>query len=275
MNTSFLFRVVVILLASMAFVGAAVSAAETIDDPSLGFTLTLPDGFVKTPDGVGVPPGATHACVLPGPADPSRRINLYIIPMEDQLPHKLLNPAKLPAGYEGKLTVERWNGFEINGFEFRKDVRGLKCVTHIAQVPLRNRGVQVQLFGPADENVEIKELLATTLDGLDGDTNWAPSPEFAAFKGRVNYRLALQVFSLLVIIAGLVVLWCLPYIAPKGTVLAIAVLVFAVGFVLRDVRVQEIAVLSNTLLRIGGLGGLLGVFDLFRKRTPRDENAAL
>jgi hypothetical protein len=108
------------------------------------------------------------------------------------------------------------------------------------------------------------------LDGLKGESSWSGHAPVAASTRSVRqsreYGLVLLAFAIVGIIVGLIGLYFVSRIAPKGTVLAIAVAIWVLGALLRGSASREMAMVSGSLSMLGVAGGILGLMDVFRKR---------
>ncbi len=120
----------------------------------------------------------------------------------------------------------------------------------------------------------MKSLLAECLAGLKGESNWIQSaaPSVPGTSSE-NYSFILLAFAVVFILGGLVLLWLIFSTAPKGTVLAIAAMIYCFGLGLAGVRIRENMVLPGALKMLGVAGGLLGIVDLVRIRKPKAVNA--
>lgn len=149
-------------------------AGETIVDNTLGFTLTLPDDFEPNDDLAAVAPNAIHAFVLGDPSDDQVDVMLFIENLRGVIGRERL-AEKLPPGFQGRLFVTHWRGFEVEAFEIPEQVDGVEFVTYNVQIPLKRSAIQVRLFGPTARQPELRRLLSETLTGLEGESNWLPS----------------------------------------------------------------------------------------------------
>jgi hypothetical protein len=80
--------------------------------------------------------------------------------------------------------------------------------------------------------------------------------------------LVVLVVALAVAVAGF---WQLSRRGPRGSVLAVAALFYALSFVIGPGRTREVVGLIGILRMIGFIGGILGIIDLVRSRKPRGD----
>jgi hypothetical protein len=244
-----------------------VGAGETVVDDVHGFTLTLPDGFVPNPELVRAAPDIIHGFILGDPTDDELDIVLIIENMRGTIGRERLKPEDMPPGFQGRLSTTQWQGFEVDAFTVPEQVGEIETITFNVQIPLKRAAIQVKLFGAVDRESELKTLLAAILAGLDGESNWLPTAvPSSPVSSQQSYGTILLAFAIVFILGGLVVLWLVSKKAPKGTVLAIAAVIYCAGLALAGIRVREIVLLTGTLKMLGFAGGILGIVDLVRKR---------
>jgi hypothetical protein len=174
----------------------------------------------------------------------------------------------MPPDFKGRLFTMPWQGFEVDGFEVPGLVGQTQTVTYNVQIPLKRAAIQIKPFGAADREAELKSLLTTILAGLKGESNWFTSVAPALpVTSSPSYGYVLLAFALLLVLAGMVLLWLLSRNAPKGTVLLIAIAVYCGGLALAGISVREIVMLSGALKMLGFAGGILGIVDILRRRA--------
>ncbi len=274
MNTQTVPRTKLAVVAIVLMLTSHLTAGETIVDETRGFTLTLPDGFVANPDLVGATPDIVHGFVLGDPTDEDLDIILFIEKMRGTIGRERLKPEHMPPNFQGRLFTTQWQEFEVDGFEVPEQLGEIETITYNVQIPLKRAAIQVKLFGAADRESEMKLLLAEILSGLKGESNWIQSAAPSApMTSSQNYGVILLTLAIVFIVGGLVVLWLISRKAPKGTVLAIAAVIYFLGLRLASVRVREVVMLTGALKMLGFAGGILGIVDLVRKRKPKAENA--
>lgn len=94
----------------------------------------------------------------------------------------------------------------------------------------------------------------------------APPATSAALATTDTYGMILLGVYAGIVLGGLVVLWLISRVSPRGTVLAIAVGLYVIGAALAATSVREIVGLAGALKMLGFAGGILGIADLIRKR---------
>ena len=244
------------------------SRADTVTDPTLGFTLKLSSDFMPRPDLVGATPDIVHAFQYGETTDDGIAVLLLIEKLGGVIGGERLKKQDMPPRFTGKLFVTTWQGFEIDGVEVPETANGIDAITYNVQIPLKSEAIQVKLFGPADHEETLKPLLRQILDGLEGKSNWLSSAAPSAVAERENYGTVLLCLGIIGIVAGLVFLWCVSRRTPKGTVLLIAAILYFVSWQIDDIRVREIRLLSGSMRMLGVAAGILGIVDLCRKRKP-------
>jgi hypothetical protein len=80
--------------------------------------------------------------------------------------------------------------------------------------------------------------------------------------------------GLVVVLGGVVGLWFVSRSAPKGTVLAIAVSIYLMSFLIPRGTDRLLHGLAGVMGLFGLIGGVLGVIDLVKKRTPAQTSDA-
>jgi len=274
MNTQAASHTIIAAVAVALMLTSHANAGETLVDETRGFTLVLPDGFVANPDLVGASPDIVHGFVLGDPTDEDLDIILLIEKMRGTIGRQRLKPEDMPSDFQRRLFTTKWQEFEVDAFEVPEQLGEIQTITYNVQIPLKRAAIQVKLFGPADRESELKSLLAEILANLKGESNWIQSAlPSAPMTSSKNYGVILLAFAIVFIVGGLVVLWLISRKAPKGTVLAIAAVMYCLGLGLASVRVREVVMLTGALKMLGFAGGLLGIVELVRKRKSRADNA--
>ena len=245
------------------------SRADTVTDPTLGFTLKLSSDFIPRSDLVGATPDIVHAFQYGDATDEGIAVLLLVEKLGGVIGRERLKTQDMPPGFTGKLFVTTWQGFEIDGFEVPETVNGLDVITYHVQIPLRGEAIQVKLFGPVDREETLKPLLREILDGLDGKSNWLSSSAPSTVAESENYGTVLLCLGISGIVAGLVALWFVSRRTPRGTVLVISAVLYFVSWQIDDIRVREIRLLRGSMRMLGVAAGILGIVDLCRKRKPK------
>jgi hypothetical protein len=260
-------RYALTILAFAAICLQRIALAETIVDHDLGFQLTLPEGFHPIP-GMQANDRLAHGFVLGDTTDDKPGLFLLIENMHGTLTNERLDPAKMPVGLKGRLFTTTWQGFTVDAFEVPEEVNGVQCITYNVQIPLQKSAIQVKLFGPLERRAELDSYLPVVLAGLEGKSNWIPSVLPAIPQDSNLYKILLFAFAAAVIIGGLIGLWRLSRVAPKGTVLAAAIGIWVCSFGLEGIRTREAMLLMGSVRLLGFMGGILGIVDLLRRRKP-------
>ena len=168
-----------------------------ITDPNLGFTITIPDGFVS--DSVCLATGAyAHCWSEAAPPSPDGSLVIAIERMGGVLPTELLKPEDAPAGIT--LVRRRWRSFEIDGTEQTSDDNGVPFLTLGAQIPLRNEGIQLVVGAPVSEAARARALMTSTLASLSGESNWLTSTQRAERLGKFVGRVLIGIFIVVMLI---------------------------------------------------------------------------
>ena len=245
----------------------AARAAGTLEDPALGFTLAIPDGFRTCPELVRAQPDVVHAFVRGDLQDAVPDILLMVEKMGGTIGRGRLEAAKMPPGFAGSLFTVEWHDFELDAFEVPEEVGGTEVVTYNVPVPLKRQAIQVKLFGPKERESELRSLLRQVLDGLQGESNWprsAAGPSAGVRSER--YGTVLLVVAVGAVVGGLLLLWFISSRTPRGTVLAISGALYMFGVALAGSRVREVVFLCGVLKLLGFAGGIGGGIGLLRKR---------
>lgn len=247
----------------------SVARADTIVDARLGFELELPAGFVSRPDLVGITPDIVHAFQFGEATEDEIAVLLLIEKLGGVIGRERLSKEDMPPELDGDIFVTAWQEFEIDGFEVPENVNGIPAVTYNVQIPLKREAIQVKIFGPADREELLQDLLRQVLDGLSGESNWFSSGAPPSVANSENYGKVLLLLGIGSVVVGLIALWFLSRSSPKGTVLVIAAMIYFLSWQIDDIRVREVRLLTGSLRMLGFAGGILGVVDLLRRRPPK------
>jgi hypothetical protein len=79
--------------------------------------------------------------------------------------------------------------------------------------------------------------------------------------------LAIAVIS---VIAAIVAFWFISRKTPKGTLLAVGIILWIVGQSIASQPVREMRLISGVCKFSGFIGGILGLFDVFRRRKDKE-----
>jgi hypothetical protein len=243
-----------------------VSAGEIVKDEGRGFTLTLPDGFKASPEVLRNTPGMAYVFVYGDPAEGQPIIVLFVEELRYTIGRERLTVKDMPPDFQGRIFRAHWQGFEVDGFEVPEQLGDIKTITYNVQIPLKRAAIQIKLFGPADLGSELQVMLSKILDGIHGESNWVWLPWPVSVAVSQHYGTVLAGFAIVFVLGGLVILWLLSRKARKGTVLAVAVVIYLAGSGTYGARTRETKVLTGAMKLLGFTGGILGGLDLVRKR---------
>lgn len=248
----------------------SIVGGDTVADPRLGFTLELPSEFRPRSDLIGASPDVVHAFEFREAAAGEVPVLVFIEKLGGVIGRERLTKQSMPSGFTGELFVTSWQDFEIDGFEVPEKLNGIDVVTFNVQVPLKREAIQIKLFGPLDRREELRALLPQILVGLKGESNWFSSVASTPIAASEDYGKVLLGLGIGGVIVGLVLLWLVSKWAPKGTVLAIAIGLYATSWSIDRIRIREVRMLSGAMRMLGFAGGILGVIDLVRTRKPKN-----
>ena len=79
------------------------------------------------------------------------------------------------------------------------------------------------------------------------------------------------VLLLVILIITSVSFWLISKKAPKGTLLAVAIAMWIIGFMIGNQPVREMKLTGGTIQTLGTIGVILGVINLFRKSKTENE----
>ena len=176
-----------IRLALLVLVGLGETAAgaAVIRDEKLGFTLTMPDGFVDFPAGKAEP-GTAYAYLKGTPGTDDYAI-VTIKPMGGVIGREALERKDLPKieGIKFDLRREKWKSFEIDVMVGTARQEGVGVYVAVAQVPLEREAIELVVAGPEARRADVLALLHTLLASLDGPSNWLTDGERSYRLGKV------------------------------------------------------------------------------------------
>jgi hypothetical protein len=242
--------------------GPSVAHAGPVNDPDLKFSLVIPDGFVRDQQLAAARPDFLYAFRKTEPQDVG--VVIIIERMRGTIGRERLNTSKRPAGFAGRVFAVRWRDFDIDAIEVPEEVNGIETVNFNVQVPLKPEAIQIRVVGRRDQKDQLLQLTNNLLASLQGDSNWlgtSAPPALARWSGYGSLTLAVCGIS---VITGLVVLWLVRRVSRRGTVLGLAVLIYAASWMIGPGETREMRGLVGVVRMLGVLGSLLGLFDLFR-----------
>lgn len=88
-----------------------------------------------------------------------------------------------------------------------------------------------------------------------------------------SYGTILLASAIVFIVGGLVAMYLISKVTPRGTVLFVAIGVFALSWMFQGATTRELLVLSGATRLLGFVGIALGIVDLVRKRKGEDRGA--
>lgn len=170
-------RAVWSLIALLVLVYAAPASALVLDDPALGFQITIPDSMERMAVGEATIDVA-HAFRETGGAHRLPLV-LQIQRLHGTIGRERLTLESLPANIRAGATlgVERWGEFELDVVRTRTDADGEVLATRTVQVPLRREAIQLVLGGSLDREAELDATLRALLASLHGESNWLTRAE--------------------------------------------------------------------------------------------------
>jgi hypothetical protein len=155
-----------------------IACGETIIEGGLQISVTVPKGA----ENLKAIPAFAKMLLAVGWRDEKEDLLIRMLMISDMGgPIGREDFAKEFAGAASKpglsLVKFKWKEFEIDTIRVEEEARGKPWVTFNAQVPTVPHAVQVQVFGPATDEKELRQLLADTLDSLESKTNWLTMSE--------------------------------------------------------------------------------------------------
>lgn len=266
-NRTFTMAATFLLLATVACAG------DTVVDNARGFTLTVPDGFVRDPELVGFTAHTVYGFVLGDPDDHDLDIFLLIEQMRGTIGREPIKLEHMPPGFQGRLFKTQWQGFDVDAFAVPEQFDDIEFITYNVQIPLKHAAIQIKLAGALDRDAELQTLLTEILAGLKGESNWIQSVmPSSPVTSSESYGAILLASAIVLLLGGLVVLWFVSRNSPKGIALLLAAGIYCAGLSLADTRLREVVMLSGSLKMLGTIGVVLGLVDLVRKRKPQGKS---
>jgi hypothetical protein len=243
-------------------------ASEVVVDEALGFSLTLPGGFVPIRRDTESLQHFAHAFVLGDLGDDELDITLFISDLRGLIENKRLTPKDIPAGFNARLTTRHWQGFTVNVVESSQRVEGMDLVAYAVLIPLKRSAIRMEVTGPVDRKQEIEAQLDQLLNGLDGESNWLRSAfPTAPITSSESYGTVLWACAIAFIGAGLICFRIVDRKAQKGTVLAIGITLYLLGVAREDVPLREVVFLMSSLKILGCIGVFWGLVNLSGRST--------
>ena len=159
-----------ILLAAILFPLTSPARATQINDSAFGFSLTVPDGFIKSaPDPSNPDLLYIYMDREPSPGNPAiaiqvQRLRGVISPKERMDPKKL---RKVP-GMVRELLEFKWKGLDLDIVRQTVTIPpGGKFVSYATQFQLSREAVQLQVGGPSQRDKAIHELFSKVAESFN------------------------------------------------------------------------------------------------------------
>jgi hypothetical protein len=144
---------------------------ETVAHPQLGLQLSAPDGFTQDP--ARVQGSVVYAFQRPPEDEQGVGVFIVVSRLGGVLSREKLDPKALASKMpQVMLATEKWKDFDIEVFRVAEQAEEIQLLTFNAQVPLKPEAVQVAIIGEASRESELRSILRSVLDSLDGQTNW-------------------------------------------------------------------------------------------------------
>lgn len=236
---------------------------EQITDPNLKFSLTVPDGFVRDETLARSRPDFLYAFRKTEPDDIGEVIILER--MNGTIGREKLTLRDMPAGFSGRLFTVRWHDFDVEAVEVPEELGETKMVNYNVQVPLKPKALQLRVLGRRDRSDELLGLTNTLLATLQGDSNWANSASASSVLQSPNYGLVILIVSIICVIGGVVLLWLVRRVTRRGSVLGLAVVIYALSWTIAPGASRQMHAAVGVIRMIGFLGMLIGIYDLIRR----------
>ena len=184
-------------IAAVLLLAAASGVADAqVTNRELGYTLTVPAGFVAHPA------GKTNADIVdcwgeeaPSDAGP---ITLCVERLRGTLGREPMTAEQLGSP-NLLLTSFRWNEFDIEGVEAVATPDNGFTSTFVAQIPLEKEAIQLIVRGPGSHRARVRAAMTTTLVSLVGETGWLSRLQSFERYGRLAGKI---VGGILAVLAG-------------------------------------------------------------------------
>ncbi len=242
---------------------AVAARGDQIKDPSLRFSMTIPDGFERTQVLPPNKPNWMYGFVREEPS--GDRVAIVVERMRGTLGRERLEPGDLPAGSKARLHTVRWHGFDIDAIESPEEAGGVELATFKAQVPLKPEAIQISVVGPRARRDESLALVNRLLGGLRGESNWLDSSAPRAMANSPHYGATLLVAAAAGGIGTFALLYLLSRVAPRGTLAALGGGMIATAFLNPPSHTREAMALSFAMNLAGVLGLVFGMVNYFRE----------
>lgn len=186
----------VLLSSVVALLIGAGAGTSSVRNEELGFSIAVPDSFVDYPAG-RAQKDFVYYWIEQHPSSDSGRLILGVTRLGGVIGREPASPRDLPAGMQ-PMTY-RWKGFDIEGGKSVTEQSGVRLVSFVAQIPLRNEAIQIVVAAPERDAERAQALMTSTLLSLDGETNWLNDEERAQRLGESVGRLLVPTIALIAV----------------------------------------------------------------------------
>jgi len=258
--------------------------AEPLVDSNLGFSMTIPDGFVRDPAPADDNPSFIY--LFRRRSYPGEQTAISIRRMHCKLDQTRLTAEQIPSTFKGRLIAVQWHSLELDALEVPMQRRGNAIVSddpvnaadaaeydyisYNAEIPLASEGIIVGVRGQREHAKELHALFDQLVAGLDGKTNWYVSVAPGTLANWPQYGTTLLVIEVLVVLAGLAGLSALRKHSRRGVVLLVAAFILVPSCALLTNQTREGRAACYAFGSLGGLGLLFGLYDVTRPYKPRE-----
>jgi hypothetical protein len=189
-------------LGSLLLVVAATAVADAqVMNGELGYTLTVPEGFVAYPAGK-TSPDIVDCWVERTPASDAGAISLCVQRLRGTLSREPMTADELGSP-NLLLTSFRWNEFDIEGVEGVATPDNGQTSTFVAQIPLQGEAIQLIARGPGNQRARVRAVMTSTLISLVGESDWvSDSGRFAWLERTVTRFLSKIVAGAVILIVA-------------------------------------------------------------------------
>ncbi len=173
---------VIVAVVWLVLGGAALGESQ-VRNAELGYSLTPPEGFTPYPEG-RVQKDIVDCWIEATPASDGGAIVLCVQRLRATIGREPMRQEELTSRNLQRATF-KWKAFDIEGVRGTVDRNGVSVVGLVAQVPLRHEAIQLIVSTPQDQEARAGALLATTLQSLEGESNWLTATERSERLGRI------------------------------------------------------------------------------------------
>lgn len=246
---------------------SSLSQARQINDPALRFSFTIPDQFADAPELKEGKPEFIHAFRSSEPAPIGTVI--IIEALAGVLDREKLVLSEVTSVAAARLLDTKWDGFDIQTLELPESTGGLATLNLNTQVPLKPWAIQLRILGAADQKTQLWKIHDDLLTSLKGESNWLRSGAPTVVAESPHYGIVLALLAAGAVLSGVTWSWLSRRKLPRGTVLALAFLIYVTSWVIDTGRSRELRILVGSLRMIGAISGFLGVSDLLFRRKEK------